>query len=246
MNIIIDDEQLENLLVSKKKYIGGGWIQAVINIGSGVALFVTDIGADFGTTLPEILQKIIFFVAFLFAVFLIIVGIYQLSKNIGSQCYTCDNLYKDILILNKDKHLYSLIAIKNEFDAFPNKFLLYYDNVWNVYFFPCFQTVDNNEDNIKQKLSSNLKIETTNIVNVKFLKEESNQKKWSQDGKIYKVYDHRFYQVTISEFPDNMKKDIFSIDGRKYKWMTFQEMRNNNNIKKKNEDVVEVFEKYCN
>lgn len=245
MNIIIDDEQLESLISKKKSHIGRSWVSGIVDAGSGVALFLTAIGTDLGDFFSDGVKGLICYGAIIFGIVLFVLGICRIINNTGSRKYDYMSLYKDILVLNKDKHFYSLIAIKNTFDKFPNKFLVYYDEKWSVEFFPVFRTISNNDaENIRKKLSENLKIEI-NKIEVNFLREEPNQKKFSEDGKVYKVYDHRFYQAVIAEFPNNMKNDIFIIDGQKLKWMTFQEMRNNSNIMKKNKDVIDVFEQYC-
>lgn len=173
-------------------------------------------------------------------------GILQLVKSIGKNHYDHQKLYQDILKLNKDKHLYSLVAIKNTFDEYSNKFLLYYDEEWQVEFFPAFRTVNNdvyNIDNIKKRLSENLKIKADKI-DVTFLIEKTNRTKPSAEDEIEKVYDHRYYQATISEFPDCLKESTTIIDGRRYIWMTFQDMKKNTNIMKKNKDIIQIFEEY--
>lgn len=110
-------------------------------------------------------------------------------KIFKSGYYNHKKLYQDILKLNTEKSQYSLIAIKNTFDEFPNKFLLYYDEDWKVDFFPAFKTVSNDEENIKDKLSKNLKVKRDKII-VTYLEEKSNQKKFSEKEKLDKVYDH--------------------------------------------------------
>lgn len=242
MKIIIDDDMLNTLLIRKKNCIGVSLFQAIVNSSSGIAFLLTVRGAD----LSRISHDIGFdfeILCNLIGVAILSIGIFELILSIKSGYYNYEKLYQDILKLNTEKRQYSLVAIKNTFDEFPNKFLLYYDDDWKVDFFPAIRTVSNDEENIKDKLSKSLKIKRDKIF-ITFLVEKPNQKKYSEKDKLEKVYDHRYYQATIQEFYPELKRDSIVIDGIRYKWMTFIEMKNDKNIMKKNEDIIKEFEKY--
>ena len=56
-------------------------------------------------------------------------------------------LYDEMVANNEMEHPFSIVAIKDTFREFPNKYLLYYDNRWNCWFFFNFKTVENAEQN---------------------------------------------------------------------------------------------------
>lgn len=53
-----------------------------------------------------------------------------------------------------------------------------------------------------------------------------------------RVYDHRVYYAEIFEYKDNITKDEFEIDGKKFFWMTIQQMERDKRISEVNSDVV--------
>ena len=48
----------------------------------------------------------------------------------------------------------------------------------------------------------------------------------------------------VNKIPDEFRKDNFEISGRHYYWMTIDEMEKDDNIKKKNLDVVDFVKEY--
>lgn len=182
MKLIIDDDLLKNLLEKKRSHIGSSWLQAIVNIGSGVAFLLT----VWGTDLSKISGVIHCQADILFDVFgivLILIGGYQLIMSVGSNHYNHKKLYQDILKLNKEQNRYSLVAIKNTFEEYSNKYLLYYDESWGVDFFPAFKTVSNDIESLKDRLSENLKVKRDKI-EIVFLVEKTNQKKYSEEHKL--------------------------------------------------------------
>ena len=77
----------------------------------------------------------------------------------------------------------------------------------------------------KDKISLEYKIEHINT-------------KYSRSDKINKRYRHAFYEVKISKFTDELKKQKFSVDGTRYQWMTLDQMWNDKAIKDCNTDIV--------
>ena len=72
--------------------------------------------------------------------------------------YTNVDLYNDINKLNQITHNHSIIAIKDTFSEFPNRFLLYFDTRWSCDLFINFKENINNESFITDGLSNRLKV----------------------------------------------------------------------------------------
>ena len=67
--------------------------------------------------------------------------------------------------------------------------------------------------------------------------------KFSYSDRVEKYYEHTLFQAVINDIPDNLQNSTFEIDGITYRWMTIHEMKENENIMKKNGDVIELLEK---
>jgi hypothetical protein len=52
------------------------------------------------------------------------------------------------------------------------------------------------------------------------------------------VYSHKFYEATISEFPEDIKKDSFIRDGKEYHWRSIAELEQDESVQKKNLDIL--------
>lgn len=250
MNLTIDKDKLELLIEKRKLYIGSKWYELVPDLISGVTLIVSSIKPPdlSGTCLASYVQGVrVFFCT----IGLAMVGwsIYRMAKTLHS-CYTHQKLCDEIERL--DKHFYSLVAIKDTFNEYPKRLLLYRDEKWNADFFPAFRTVPGAKEldkkNICKLLSTYLEIDENDIKLI-FLDEIDNQEKIYQDHEDekksrVKVYDHRYYLAEIKKFNKKVKKDKFEILDHSYKWMTFSEMESNKKIYEKNKEIIEMFEKY--
>ena len=151
----------------------------------------------------------------------------------------------DIENLNEIFHRFSLIAIKDDFEEFSNKFLLYYDEIWKCWFFFSFSTTDyDNEENIIQRLSNKLKVNRDSI-SLKYITTRI-QPKFSERDKVQKVYQHSLYRGKILDFPSDMLCNEFEIDGTRYKWWTIEEMEQDLEIMEKNKDVVSFVKEKIN
>lgn len=142
--------------------------------------------------------------------------------------------------MNETKHPFSLIAIKDTFNPYPNRFLLHYDKDWDCNLFFSFHTKEdekNNLENIQEKLSHLLKVDMDSI-RLKYV-DEIIQTKFSQRDKQKKVYDHRVYYAQIDAFPESEQSDTFEIDGITYKWLSIADMRKDPRIQAVNMDVVD-------
>ena len=147
-----------------------------------------------------------------------------------------NSLFEEITKLDEIEYRHSIIVIKNTFDAYPNKFLTYYDTDWNCDFFINYKTVDNMEKYIQKKVSNTLCVDP-NKITVE-LKGEAIQRKFSYPYKKDKTYKHAYYLVYIEEFKDFEKEDSFIIDSKTYKWLSINEMKSNPNTVEKNLDVI--------
>ncbi len=141
--------------------------------------------------------------------------------------------------MNVIKHYHSLIALKDDYKEFSNKYLLYYDKDWKCWFFMNYKTnPDNNEKFIIEHLSNQLHIKKDKI-SLEYIAEEF-QTKYSVKEEHNKTYAHRLYKCNILSFPREIQKDEFCIDGIDYKWMSIAEMESDERIKEINSDVVSL------
>ncbi len=95
---------------------------------------------------------------------------------------------------NEVIHAFSIIAIKDTFNHFSNRYLLYYDKVWECWFFFSFKTVETeNENFVNQRLSNMLKVNKETI-QIKYVSDRL-QPKYSERDHIHKIYQHSLYTV---------------------------------------------------
>ncbi len=150
--------------------------------------------------------------------------------------YTYEDLIMDINKLNEIAHNHSIILIKDSFQKFPNRFLVYDDKRWGCKLFLNYKDNSNNEDFIKKHLSGDLKIELEDI-KLSYLGQRIHEK-YSESAKKRKVYCHKFYIADIKKFPDKIKQDSFEIDGKEYQWLSMPELETDKDVQKKNYDIV--------
>ena len=239
MQLNIDDNSLHDLLQSKKEYIGGSWINGILNTIGGISLALAVYSAKIEFLLIDVL---LYFMALGIGIF----GIYQIIKYSGKRAYDFEKLYEDIKKLNTFDNQYSLVAILNDFEGeSSNKVLLkYFPNNWNTYMFLSYRSApENDKNNVISRVAKSLKIEKKHI-KAEFLTEIPNQQKYSPDRKLVRPYHNKYYKVSICEFPEFLKQHEFTLEGIKYKWMTIDEMREDNQIQANNADVLREFEKY--
>lgn len=239
MQLDIDENSLHEMLQGKKDYIGGSWISGIVNVVGGMSFIVTIYSANVSLVWINVFLYIL-------ASFLVILGIVQFLKKIGKKSYNYEKLYEDIKKLSISDSQYSLVAILNDFEGdSANKVLLkYFQGGWKTYMFLSYRSApENDENNVISRVAASLKIERHNL-KVKYLTEIRNQRKYSPDRNSVRMYDNKYYQVFISDFSDILKQPAFTLDGTKYKWMTLEEMWEDNQIKTNNADVLRVFEKY--
>lgn len=221
-NIVIDETNLKNLLASRSMYIGG-------SLFAGIGLVVGGINTLYEGWPSGWLQIIL-------GAILFVTGAWQ---GIKSFLYDDKKLLKEILNMDKTQHHHSIIAIKDTFQPYPNRFLVYEDTAWNCRFFPNFPTQETekkNKEYIKEKLSNELKIPESCIAVER--KGSALQEKYSVKHQENRIYDHIFYLVTLDRIGKAMQRPSFTLDNRSFYWMTISEMEADPDIQKKNMDVV--------
>ena len=126
-------------------------------------------------------------------------------------------------------HDFSLLAIKND----DGKYLLKYDRRWACWLFPYTRSTDANKENVDNFASELFQKEVSTVYVT-----QATHCKYSVSDDVYKIYNHKLYQVQLSVIPEYMSPDYFSVDGTEYKWMSFKEMENDDIIMEKNDEVV--------
>lgn len=240
MKILLDDVKLNLLLEQKKQFIG----KTVVwdSVLSAVSFLISVILASYGDffMVPGIVIKTVFVILGLFFTGKSIFDIYKSSKN----SYTYEDLFKDINRLNEITHNHSIVAVKNTFDEFPNKFLVYYDTRWNAYLFLNFKDNTNNESFIISGVSNKLKIKKEDI-KVSYIAQNVSEKR-SESHHENRIYSHKLYLASVVGFLDVAKQNAFEIDGVQYCWMSISEMENDHRIMEVNADIVQLVKDNCN
>lgn len=140
------------------------------------------------------------------------------------------------------EHPHSIVLIKDTFNPYSNRYLLYYDSRWKCKLFLNYSTVSSDVsqdvENIAKHLQMDLKISEHSIKGV--FEFEKVHEKYSVSAQERKCYRHRFYRYEISRFPSEIKKDSFKIDGKKFYWMSIAEMENDKRIMEVNDDIVKM------
>ena len=234
MKMLIDKIKLKLLLEEKRDYINNSvdGIDTVITvIVYVISLLCCEFKPIFGIN-PIVLQTL----AWVIAVLLLIYGIIKIVKSCKYK-YNHNILFHDIENLDEILHKFSIVAIKDTYQDFANRFLLYYDNAWKCWFFFSFHTEEyQNEEQLIQRLSNSLKIDK-DYIKIRYISDRL-QPKYSERDHQNKVYQHSLYQGVVNQFSDEMKQLEFTIDGVRYKWFTISEMEADSNIMKKNADLI--------
>ena len=233
MKILIDDVKLNLLLETKKSFIGKNvaWDSFLSALSFLISVVLASYSGLFG--IPGVVLKTIFVILGIIFTTKSIADIYSSKKN----NYSYSDLLSDINKLNEITHNHSIVVIKDTFNKYPNRMLVYDDTRWDCKFFLNYKENANNESFIKQHLSQELKIESHDI-GLEYLGQRIHEK-FSESAHEKKVYSHKFYLATIRNFSDLMRKDSFECDGRQYYWMTVPELEQDRNVQKKNSDILE-------
>lgn len=120
------------------------------------------------------------------------------------------------------------------------RYLQRYDERWDCWLFSYTRSADHNKENVDAYISERLQlpVETHYITNAKHCK-------YSENDKVYKIYNHKLYEVVLDSVPETMKDDSFHIGREQYKWMSIAELEQSEDIMKKNEDIVAFVKSKC-
>lgn len=234
MQLLLDSTKLEALLQRKQDYIGYKKLDQSCNVAN--ALFVM-YGGFYASPETSLWAKVIVIIVGGFGLYWSGCAMVKAIKN----TYNADLLQHDIENLNEIEHPFSLIAIKDTFNKYPHRYLLYYDNRWQLNLFPNYRTQATEEENIANivgHLSNELQIPAQDITVEQ--KGYTLTTKYSVSDKVQKVYAHTLYQATIKKLPKKLQADSFMIGDRKYSWWSIDKMEADEDIRKHNLDVVEL------
>ena len=139
-------------------------------------------------------------------------------------------------ILTNKLHEFSLIAVRNS----EGKYLQKYDDRWKSWLFPYVGTTENNKENVDDFVSQLLgkEVETNYIATAKHCK-------YSVSDCVYKIFNHKLYGLSLEVVSPNMEEGIFVLNGNRYKWMSIEEMENDDRILDVNEDIVAFIKSKC-
>lgn len=219
--IQIQENTLQELLENRKKHFKSQstFIEATLSLISFIcSLFIANISTC------GIMQKI-------FISILILLYIVLFFFIIWGCRYSTDAFYNDIVSASKDIHAFSLIVIKN-----GNLYLLKYNKRWKCYLFPFLQTKENDDKSSAiEYIKNDLNIKNCNIEKIV----SKNFTKHSVSANMTKTYQHTFYFLKNNQY----EKQTFKLHGNKYKWFTIEQMKENKNIREKNNDNIDFVSK---
>lgn len=235
----IKESELQSLLEKRKSLIGG-------SVVTMAGLFLGGLNMTYVFWNASIIQTGIgaaMMIAALWKPVRIIISSSSARDGIRSLWYSWDDLFAEIKAMDKTEHEHSIIIIRDTFNTYPNRYLLYNDKRWGCWFFPNYPASKTDEENmeyIKKRLSGDLKIPANNI-GLSFVKQEIHEK-YSESHKENRRYSHSFFVAEVKDFPQPERVESFSIDGKQYRWMTIDAMKQDKDIQEKNKDVVKAVE----
>ncbi len=233
MQLLVDENKLQLLLEQKKQYIGKRVTWDII--GSAVS-FLISVGLASYHTIWGI-SGTVFKTGFVgLGIFFAAKSIYDVYQGAKDK-YNYSDLFQDINYLNEITHNHSIVIVRDSFNLYPNRLLLYYDARWDCDLFLNYKENPNNETFIKNHLSAELKIPSQKI-SLTYVTRKIHEK-YSESAKEKKWYCHKFYLAEIAEFPVTHQKDSFECDGKEYHWRTIPDLESDENVMKKNKDIVD-------
>lgn len=149
-----------------------------------------------------------------------------------------ESLEQEIVKIEKsNQHNHSLIIIKGKNISDKERFLVYYDERWDCKLFLSYKTQDrNNEAAIIDQVCADLQLDKKEL-SIRYVTSRV-QEKYSVSHDEYRIYNHRLYELEIHNWQKENEED-FSINEKHYYWMTIPEMEQDENIVKKNIEVVD-------
>lgn len=232
MKILIDDVKLNLLLERKKNFIGKkvAWDSVL----SACSFLISAFFASYSSIwiIPGLAFKIVFMLAGIAFTVKAVLDVFNSLKN----SYSYGDLLKDINTLNEITHNHSIVAIRDSFNEYPNRFLVYDDPQWECKLFINYKDNVNNESFIKDHIFRELKVDVSKI-KINYISQIISEKVSGRDNQK-KVYCHKLFLTTIEEFPEYMKNDTFECDGRTYYWKSIVALENDEVAMAKNSDII--------
>lgn len=233
MRLLIERKDLELLLEKKRNMIGKNI--SVDTFVAGISFFLSVMTASYPVYFG--IQGIVFKSVFLCISLLYMLKIVIDSVYVYRNKYNHMDLMKDIVGLDMIQHNHSLISIMRQSDN-NKEFLVYYDERWDCKLFLNYKTQENNnEAYILNCISDNLGIGRDSL-KCRYISSRV-QEKYSVSHKENRIYNHRLYDVEISDMPEAFMEQDFVVNDRHYYWMTIADMEKDSNIIEKNIDVVD-------
>ena len=122
MKILLDDNKLNLLLERKREFIGRKvvWDSLISSISLSISVFLSSYNQfpNYGNLL-----KVVFICT---GLFFTAKSIYDIAKSKNNN-YSVSDLFDDINSLNEITHNHSIVVIKDTFNGFSNKYLVYDD-----------------------------------------------------------------------------------------------------------------------
>lgn len=232
----IDKNELKALLQSDKDGIGFNIGTEIVNVAGGLSLIVSalSLGDLRWLTVP----------CFTLGIALIFISARHLI-NMKRKPLNADLLFQEIIDMDKVERRSSIAAIRDSFETYPHRYLVYYDEGWKCEFFPNHKTADEgNPEKLKKFLSEELEIDESSI-SLSYLREFSNEKESTEHNNQKRLYIYNLFKAEISDMPDKWKQDEFMIAGKKYRWMSIDEMLQDETIRRINSDVISEVRDYA-
>lgn len=230
---MIDKNELELLLEKKREFIGNKVTFDTVIAGISFLLSVLTASYDDVFGIQGIVLKTVFCTVGVVYVLKIIVDIFKRCRN----KYDHIVLRSEIENLNMIQHDHSLVILCNSELSDEKEYLVYDDERWDCKLFLNYKTQDrNNESFISDKISADLQIGKDKI-NLRYITSRV-QEKYSVSHDEKRTYNHRLYELQISDWPAKKQKD-FVVNGKHYYWMSIADMEKDKNIVKKNLEVVD-------
>ncbi len=164
MRWLIPSERYKDLLEKREKYIGRNFTESLSTLVSGAAMIIGAVLSDY-SSLSGALRLTVMFANYALALGLTIGGVIMTILAAHDR-YTAKRLYEETADLNEIEHRYSIVAVKDTFQKYPSRFLLYYDKRWRCNFFFSFPTAETDEKDIldiSTRLSGALQIPAQQI-----------------------------------------------------------------------------------
>lgn len=234
MKLLIEKTDLELLLEKKRDLIGNR--VTIDTIVAGISFLLSVFSASYGDVfgISGIVLKTVFCLIGVGYTIKIICDLVQMNKH----PYNHELLLNDIENLDKIQHDHSLVVICNKVMIGGKRFLVYDDERWDCKLFLNYKTqARENEAALIEKISSDLQIDKGQI-NCRYITSRI-QEKYSVSHKENRVYNHRLYEVKIDGLPEIFQKSDFIKGGKHFYWMSLSEMERDDNIAKKNLEVID-------